>query len=330
MTNNHSVIIIEENITIRLWGAKYVLFKLWQEIQNSVKFCSNCGNAISEQQENQTEKTTNAINRDVVIQYLNDIRTLEVAKEKLYKRMEETTEKCKGLGIPQLLRKDYEDNSDALIWLGIFILICGIFMVICGTLTNMIKVTIVSFVFFFGGAVCMLCYFKSKSNYEQNEINYNNAVYDDRQRVEKELQEKEQLENDYENMKGELAEAENLLEKSYSVNLIPLQYRNIQAVFYLYNYLSTSQENLQSALLQCNLEEIKFKMDTMIEQQSEMILEMAIQNARLEEMKSQNRRILQHAVQIERNTALAAQYAEIAANNAKATAWIGLANYIKD
>lgn len=296
-----------------------------QEVQSGVKFCSNCGNAILEEKEIKVESSAGVFNRDVVIQYLYDLRNLEIAKVKLHKRMKETTEKCKGLGIPQLLKK--RDNSFSILGsIGIIILIIAIFMGVVGISTSTIEIIFTSFVSFVSAISCFVIYFKQK---KETEIDYNNSVRNDRQRVEKEKKEKEQLENDYKNIENELTEAESLLQKSYSVNLIPLQYRNIQAIFYLYNYLSTSQENIQSALLQCNLEEVKIKMGTMIEQQSEMILEMAIQNAQLEEMKSQSRRLLNHAAQTERNTALAAQYAKIAANNAEATAWIGIANYIK-
>lgn len=107
-------------------------------------------------------------------------------------------------------------------------------------------------------------------------------------------------------------------------------YINIYSIFYLYDYLSTSQESLQSALLHYNLEEIKTRIDEVISQQSEIILQQAIQTAHLEVIENQNTKILKHAAETEQNTALAAQYAQIAANNAEACAWINLAQYIKD
>ena len=53
-----------------------------------------------------------------------------------------------------------------------------------------------------------------------------------------------------------------LLKKACSANIIPLQFRNIEGVYYLYDYLSTSNQSLSEALMQANLEAIKSKLDT--------------------------------------------------------------------
>lgn len=150
----------------------------------------------------------------------------------------------------------------------------------------------------------------------------------DNARVQKEIFERQKLRRDIENLQKEINKADALLQKAYSVNIVPAPYRNIQAVFYLYEYLSTSYETIQNALWHCNFKEMK--MEVVIQQQSDMLLEQAVQSARLEDMRTQNLRLLQHAAATERNTALAAQYSRIAANNAEANAWIGLANYFKD
>lgn len=47
-------------------------------------------------------------------------------------------------------------------------------------------------------------------------------------------------------------------------------------------------------------------------------------------MIEQNQQTLNKLASVEGNTERAAQYPEIASNNAEACAWIGLANYIKD
>ncbi|SEK99239.1 hypothetical protein SAMN02910353_01667 [Ruminococcus sp. YRD2003] len=99
-----------------------------------------------------------------------------------------------------------------------------------------------------------------------------------------------------------------LLAKAYSANIIPQQFRNIQGVYYLYDYLSTSNQSLSEALMQANLESIKQKMDKMIQLQSVQIIQQAQTNAKLGQL-------IEISEDIRMNTALAAKYAEIAAIN---------------
>lgn len=127
---------------------------------------------------------------------------------------------------------------------------------------------------------------------------------------------------------GELDKANNLLQRAYQVNIIPLQFRNLYAIYYLHEFIGTSRESLSTALLHCDLNEIKTKLDKIIAQQREIIIQQAI-------IASQNKQLLQqHKLQLERlssiesNTSHAEQYAEIAAVNAETCAWISLASYI--
>lgn len=126
----------------------------------------------------------------------------------------------------------------------------------------------------------------------------------------------------------ELTKAKELLNDAYNINIIPKQFRNIYAVWFVYDYLSTSNESLSSAFLQFNLDAIKQKLDIIIEQQQEIILNQKIQIAQNSQIMEQNQQKLKVLANIEQNTERAAQYARIAANNAEACAWIGVANYI--
>lgn len=129
---------------------------------------------------------------------------------------------------------------------------------------------------------------------------------------------------------NEWKKAEALLEDAYSINIIPSQYRNIHSIWYIHDYVTSSKKTLTTALQQCALEEIKQKLDTIIEQQREIIINQAILAAQNSQIIEQNQKTLNHLAQIESNTEKAAQYARIASNNAEACAWIGLANYIKN
>ena len=129
---------------------------------------------------------------------------------------------------------------------------------------------------------------------------------------------------------AEYKKADELLQKAYAINIIPKQFRNIHAIWFIHDYITTSNETLSAALLHCDLDEIKQKLDTIIEQNNRIIIQNAIQIAQNSQMLQQNQQMLNKLANIESNTDRAAQYAEIASNNAEACAWIGLANYIKD
>lgn len=131
------------------------------------------------------------------------------------------------------------------------------------------------------------------------------------------------------NINEEIEKAKKLLDEAYSVNLIPHQFRNIYAIWFIHDYVSTSNETLTSAFLHCDMDSIKNKLDTIINQQREIIMNQAILASQNREIMEQNQKALKHLADIEGNTAIAAQYSQIAANNAEACAWIGAANYLR-
>ena len=106
--------------------------------------------------------------------------------------------------------------------------------------------------------------------------------------------------------------AQKKLNEAYSINIIPLTFRNIQGIYYLYDYLSTSNHSLSEALVQCNLEAIKQKLDSAINLQGKAIIQQAQANHALF---AQNQSILETAQATMNNTAVAAKYAQICAVN---------------
>ena len=142
------------------------------------------------------------------------------------------------------------------------------------------------------------------------------------------------------NIKDDIEDTSELLSEAYSVNIIPLPFRNIRGIYYLYDYLSTSNQTLSEALTQCNLEAIKEKLDDVISLQVESVIKQAEANdlqreanilqakANEEQRKAnvalyeQNLNVLQVARStaeatkgIANNTAVAAKYAQICAVN---------------
>lgn len=104
------------------------------------------------------------------------------------------------------------------------------------------------------------------------------------------------------------------LEEAYSMNIIPKQFRNIQGIYYLYDYISTSNESLSNALLQANLEEIKRRLDEIIRLESEQII---LEEQWHMEERQYNQRMLEFSQETAENSRLSSQYGEIAALNSE-------------
>ncbi len=111
----------------------------------------------------------------------------------------------------------------------------------------------------------------------------------------------------------EIADTKQSLDKAYSANIIPMPFRNIEGAYYLYDYLSTSNQSLSEALMQANLEAIKQKLDKIILLQSEEIIKQAQANAKLGS-------IIEISEDIRNNSAVAAKYSQIIATNSELNA----------
>lgn len=114
--------------------------------------------------------------------------------------------------------------------------------------------------------------------------------------------------------------AAELLEQAYSENIIPMQMRNIWGAYYLFDYLSTSQQSLSEALFQFNLEQIKQRLDKIISQQGTQILEQRQSNSLLNKILGVNIVIAQNTDAIAANTAATAVNTAATAANTAATA----------
>jgi len=144
------------------------------------------------------------------------------------------------------------------------------------------------------------------------------------------LEKVNKLTKDKNGISNELATVNKLLRQAYDINIIPSNFRNnIHAIYYLHDFVSTSQESFTTALLHFDLNEIKAKLDKIIAQQETIIIQNAIMMSQNEKMMKQNEEKLLKLSQIEENTSQASQYAQIAANNSEICAWISMANYIE-
>lgn len=325
--------------------------KCGKQIQDDAVFCRFCGakndnhllNNENDEELTITKQQTsinNVFNRDVLVNYLYNIRTLEVYLDKLGKTKDNLDYRLPRLGVRQVSEDGagllgFEDISPALGLAAVVTLITlvggGILKGTIGKFfgwesffNGLMTIIVVLMVIVAIGSIVYLIVENEKIK-SQHETNLNNDI----NRVNNELAQKKQLMQELYQIENELDKAEKLMLDAYSVNIIPSKFRNIYAAYFLYDYISTSSATLNEALLHCDLDTIQQKLDTIINQQAEMIMELAYQNALNQQIIKQNDNMLKHAIQTENNTALAAQYTKAAATNTSVTACIQLSEYLR-
>lgn len=138
----------------------------------------------------------------------------------------------------------------------------------------------------------------------------------------------------------ELEGAKRLLKDLYSLNIIPTKYRNIGCAYFIYDYFSTSNSTLDSVFLHLDLDKIQSQLDEVINNQQDIILQQAVMISQNEAIIAQNRQLFDELSninsnvnsnmnRINENISDMSQWTKIAALNAEACTWIGMANYLK-
>lgn len=137
----------------------------------------------------------------------------------------------------------------------------------------------------------------------------------------------------------ELSDAKRILTDLYKVNIIPAKYRNIGCAYFIYDFFSTSNVPLDNVFLHLDMDKIQSQLDNIIKNQRDIILQQAILISQNEEVITQNQKLFKELsdMNVSMNTTLnsiqqtsnnTSEWARIAALNAEACMWIGLANYI--
>ncbi len=118
-------------------------------------------------------------------------------------------------------------------------------------------------------------------------------------------------------------EANKLLSDAYKINIVPGTMRNnLSAIYYLYDVVSTSSLSFEVAILNFNLEEIKARLDKVIQKQQESIINQARMIAQNDIICAQNEKMLKSIAAVELNTEYAAKYSQIAASNTDSLVWL--------
>ena len=136
---------------------------------------------------------------------------------------------------------------------------------------------------------------------------------------------------------SEYSKINSLLNDFYSMNIIPVQYRNLASVIYLSDYMNSCEESFQMALLSTQIEEgirrIERKLDAIASLLVQQIYETRCLRAENkvahDRMDKQNRQMLDRLSSVEKYSSDAAKYAQLSSNYSKASAYFSLATYLK-
>lgn len=138
---------------------------------------------------------------------------------------------------------------------------------------------------------------------------------------------------DYNTTVSHLQEAKEKLQQVYSVNIIPNKYRTIYVAYYLYDYISSCRETDVDRVLQTMLlEQIIAKLDKIIAQQEEIILNQRMQLAKQDYLIAQSKQ--QHTEQmkilygLEKNQQIQNDYLAMTEANTRITNYFVTADYI--
>lgn len=135
-------------------------------------------------------------------------------------------------------------------------------------------------------------------------------------------------------LKNEWKKLNSTLDAFYSMNLIPGPYRHkLWAIYWLHEWMSTTPDSLSAAYASLQREDIARRMEARLDRLISMTEENIRQNRVLESLVSssveQNKAMISSLQNTERNTSIAAQYAQLSSNYSKASAYFSLANYLR-
>lgn len=260
--------------------------------------------------------------------YLDNVRMIEFACDKLGEKSRSLEKQIKTLGISKDIEKpsmsiDSSDNLSISAGGFVFFLFAAIAYAVAESIKELLGWLLPSSwvnIFYFFAKVLVFIGFclivggisglaQSSSNqkkyYKFKVTEYEKAIIKDRERVEKENDQKEQLLKSLKFYHKKFDEADRIRCQLYSENIIPQEFRNIHAIYYLYSYLATSKQNLEQALLHCSLNKIQQQLNVLIQQNNEIIYSLSEMHLKYSDMKNQNNELFNMAEQrlanIERN-----------------------------
>lgn len=274
------------------------------------------------------------MNRDAFLIYLKDLRDLEFAKNAITKTYNREKDKFNDRA-RQLNQTNYhklDDLGDPVIGLIASVIICAI----CTLIAVKIRIS------FFGILIKILCaifgltcfasifyclFLMARSANNNRHVRAHNREEDAiAAEHQKELSVVRNLWNSQStSLQKQLNKVDSLLKNGYSLNIIPAPYRNLASMYYIYDYMSTSQASFEDTLMHEHMENgiqrILSRLDTIIAQNEQIIFQNRQLEAQNRQMIERTDRMLASLQRTEQNTLEGKQYAQINAQHTQTIAF---------
>lgn len=280
--------------------------------------------------------------REFLVPYLRSVCALELAHNKLCDRERFLSARINRFqqGAASIVRPKEPQYIPPMG--GVFFRFFGFATLAMAVLMFVIDLAFLGWFFIFGAAVELgLAFYwlnDYKSSYERDMMLYNESMeeYNQKQKY------NQQRRNEIPSLKSELAQcsqersrAYSALQRVYSANIIPGNYRNLYASVYLYDWFSTSgADDVDMALNTFVLEEIKSRLDAIINQLSNVLLNQEImktnqQNA-MAQQQQQSAMMRAKLNQIAASSEQRNRYLDMIESNTAAIAFFSSAQYIRN
>lgn len=233
------------------------------------------------------------INREIFIPYIKNICALHLLRRKLNEKTDSLEYQIRKVTVGEKVPAVYEPYYDAVWTKGRVAAVIGAGIWAFPWVVCLLTHPIDSLSFYLVPAFCIAIsagiVFSTLNDVRdtKNENSYKAEIYQsnlDSSRKIKEKNESERnrklpyLHEQLSECRAAYEEACSVLAAAYATNVIPGQYRNLHSAIYLYEWFSKSMEDdLGMALNTFVLEQIKDKLDVVIRNQGEMILNQQIQ-----------------------------------------------------
>ncbi len=296
-------------------------------------------------------------NRDFLVPYLEDICALYMCEEVLlaraFKVQKEIVTVKAGKSINQPSYPNYEDKwSDANVG-GVFLstaLIVGAILLMFLVPWKFVTIFCLGVIGLFGwllistikniksisdaNSVRELVYDREYAEYikRKRAVDSQNAF--NRQKIPK-------LQEEFDRYNKDIKKCQEIREKAYDANILPMRYRNKYVAMYLYDFFKYSKaDDLDVAINTCVLEQIKDRLEEMIEIQAQSIVNQRImianqrvmidnQHEAIEEQREYAAQMKQRVNMITDSLEEQTSYLSMIESNTQVTAFFSALNYLE-
>lgn len=290
-------------------------------------------------------------NREFLVPYLHDLCALYFAERKMKVEIGQTDyriRQCSREHFP--VAPAMPDQGDSGVGcLGWFLNLGGIFLIIAGYVCtfapyrkegSMLEAFLI-ILGIFSAVLGISIILSARNERDQNQRQYESKMKDYETQLKKAQHDNERnarilpsLKIQLRNQKMELEKIQRLIRLVYGANVIPKHYRDFYATVFLYDWFAYGgSDDLDMALNTYVLEEIKARLDRIIEQQSEMILNQRLMLAKQQEsIDAQNRHngmMRRKLDQLQATQDERLRYDRMIEANTAVTAYFAAATYLK-